>query len=151
DYFMPQQFGLKYVNAEGQDKTPVMLHRAVLGSLERFFAVYIEHVAGHFPVWLAPEQVAIVSVSEAVEEYAKDAAAYLKSRGVRVVSDLSNDKLGAKIRNARNTRVPYIAVVGQKEADSRSLALRRGNDDLGAIALDEVAERMLNEGRLPRP
>jgi threonyl-tRNA synthetase len=151
DFYIPGQFGLKYVDANQHDQTPVMLHRAVLGSLERFFAVYLEHVAGHFPMWLAPEQISLLTVTDKVDEYARDAIAHLKARGVRATIDLSSDKLGAKIRNARNRRIPYIAVIGQKEADGRALALRRGNDDLGAIGLEEVAQRLVDEGRLPRP
>ena len=150
DFFMPQNFDLKYVDAEGKDRTPVMLHRAVLGSLERFFAVYLEHVAGNFPVWLAPEQICLLTVSEKVEAYAREALDFLRERGVRVASDLGADKLGAKIRNARGFRYPYLAVVGGKEAESRALALRRGNEDLGPIPLEEVVQRILSEGQLPR-
>jgi threonyl-tRNA synthetase len=150
DFFMPAQFGLKYVDAEGRDRTPVMLHRAVFGSLERFFAVYLEHVAGNFPVWLAPEQICLLTVSEKVEGYAREAIEFLRERGVRVTSDLGPDKLGAKIRNARAFRYPYLAVVGGKEAESRALALRKGNEDLGAMPLEEVSKKLLEEGRFPR-
>ncbi|MGZ3418766.1 MAG: threonine--tRNA ligase [Polyangiales bacterium] len=150
DFNMPERFGLAFIDSEGKEQTPVMLHRAVLGSLERFFAVYLEHVSGNFPVWLAPEQVCLLTVSEKVDDYAKEAEAFLRSRGVRAVSDLSGDKLGAKIRNARNFRYPYLAVIGQKEAETRALALRRGNDDLGAISLEDVANRLLAEGQFPR-
>ncbi|MBI2395402.1 MAG: threonine--tRNA ligase [Deltaproteobacteria bacterium] len=150
DFNMPARFGLKYVDHEGKDQTPVMLHRAILGSLERFFAVYLEHVGGNFPVWLAPEQVCLLTVSEKVEDYAREALAYLESRGVRAVADFSPDKLGAKIRNARGMRYPYLAVVGAKEAETRALALRRGNDDLGAMSLEDVAARIAAEGAFPR-
>jgi threonyl-tRNA synthetase len=147
---LPERFELRYIDQEGKEQTPVMLHRAILGSLERFFAVYLEHVGGSFPVWLAPEQICLLSVSEKVEDYAREALAYLKSRGVRVAMDLSADKLGAKIRNARNFRYPYLAVIGQKEAEGRALALRRGNEDFGAISLEEVANRIAAEGAFPR-
>jgi len=150
DFNMPERFGLKYVDQEGKDQTPVMLHRAILGSLERFFAVYLEHVGGSFPVWLAPEQVCLLTVSEKVDGYAAEALAFLKSKGVRAIADLSPDKLGAKIRNARGMRYPYLAVVGAKEAETRSLALRRGNEELGAISLEDVAARLAAEGAFPR-
>ncbi len=150
DFNMPQRFGLKFVDQEGKDQTPVMLHRAILGSLERFFAVYLEHVGGSFPVWLAPEQICLVTVSEKVEEYAREALSFLRARGVRATADLGPDKLGAKIRSARTMRYPYLAVVGQKEAETRALALRRGGEDLGPIPLEQVAERLLAEGAFPR-
>ena len=150
DHFMPEQFGLRYVDHEGKDQTPVMLHRAVLGSLERFFAVYLEHVSGSFPVWLAPEQVCVLTVSEKVDAYAREAVDFLRQQGVRVAMDLGPDKLGAKIRNARGLRYPYLAVVGGKEAESRALALRKGGDDLGAMPLEEVARKILAEGQFPR-
>jgi threonyl-tRNA synthetase len=150
DFQMPRSFDLKYVDEQGKDQTPVMLHRAVLGSLERFFAVYLEHIAGNFPVWLAPEQICLLTVSEKVEDYAREAEAYLRSRGVRTAIDLSPDKLGAKIRSARGMRYPYLAVIGAKEAEGRSLALRRGNEELGAIPLEQVADRLVTEGAFPR-
>lgn len=150
DFNMPARFGLQYVDAEGKDQTPVMLHRAVLGSLERFFAVYLEHVGGNFPVWLAPEQLCLLTVSEKVEDYAKQALDQLRQAGIRAVADLGPDKLGAKIRNGRNMRYPYLAVIGQKEAETNALALRRGNEDLGAIPLSDVIARLQTEGAFPK-
>lgn len=148
---LPQRFELKYIDNEGKEQTPVMLHRAILGSLERFFAVYLEHINGSFPVWLAPEQICLLTVTAQVDGYAEEALAYLRSRGIRANLDSGNDKLGAKIRNARNHRYPYLAVIGQKEAENRALALRRGNDDLGAISLEDVANRISTEAAFPRP
>jgi threonyl-tRNA synthetase len=116
DFQMPQKFGLAFVDEHGKDQTPVMLHRAVLGSLERFFAVYLEHIGGHFPVWLAPEQICLLTVSEKVEAYGREAADALRAAGARVAVDFGPDKLGAKIRAARGMRHPYLAVIGQKEA-----------------------------------
>ncbi len=150
DFQMPQRFELKYVDEHGKDQTPVMLHRAVLGSLERFFAVYLEHIAGNFPVWLAPEQICLLTVSEKVEDYAREAEGFLRSRGVRTALDLSPDKLGAKIRSARGMRYPYLAVIGAKEAEGRTLALRRGNEELGALPLEQIADRLVDEGKFPR-
>lgn len=151
DFNMPARFDLKFIDNEGKEQTPVMLHRAIFGSLERFFAVYLEHINGSFPVWLAPEQVCLLTVSEKVEDYAREALALLRARGVRANLDLTSDKLGAKIRNARNHRYPYLAVIGQKEAETRSLALRRGNEDLGAISLDDFAAKIAAEAAFPRP
>jgi threonyl-tRNA synthetase len=151
DYAMPERFELGYVAEDGQTKRPIMLHRAILGSLERFLGVYIEHVAGAFPVWLAPEQVALVTVSEKQLDYANDAASYLRSKGLRVVTDLGADKLGAKIRSARLMRYPYIAVIGDKEATTRTLSIRsRQEGELGPIPLPAFADRLLAEAVPPR-
>jgi threonyl-tRNA synthetase len=151
DYVLPDRFELEYVGEDGHGHRPVMLHRAILGSLERFLGVYIEHVAGAFPVWLAPEQVSLVTVSEKQVEYAEDAASYLRGKGLRVVTDLGPDKLGAKIRNARLMRYPYIAVIGDKEAMARTLSVRsRQEGELGAIPLPAFAERLLAEATPPR-
>ncbi len=150
DYALPDRFELDYVGEDGATHRPVMLHRAILGSLERFLGVYVEHVGGAFPVWLAPEQVAIVIVSEKQLDYAREASAYLRSRGIRVVEDFSADKLGAKIRNARLMRHPYIAVVGDKEAATRQVAPRGREGDLGAMALEAFADRVLAESAPPR-
>jgi threonyl-tRNA synthetase len=151
DYSMPDRFELEYVGADGNQHRPVMLHRAILGSLERFMGVYIEHVAGAFPVWLAPEQVALVTVSEKQVEYATEAASYLRGKGLRVVCDLGADKLGAKIRNARLMRYPYIAVIGDKEAMARTLSVRSRQDgELGALPLPMFAEKLLAEATPPR-
>ncbi|GAC1570698.1 MAG: threonine--tRNA ligase [Polyangiales bacterium] len=151
DFMMPERFGLRYVDERGLDQTPVMLHRAVLGSLERFFAVYLEHCAGNFPVWLAPEQICLLTVSEKFEAYGREAHAFLAARGVRVTSDFGPEKLGAKVRVARGMRYPYRAVIGGKEAESRTLALQRGGEDLGPLPLETVAERLLLEGAFPKP
>jgi len=151
DYILPDRFELGYVAEDGHSKRPVMLHRAILGSLERFLGVYIEHVAGAFPVWLAPEQVALVTVSEKQTEYANDAASYLRNKRLRVVTDLGADKLGAKIRNARLMRYPYIAVVGDKEATTRTLSIRsRQEGELGPVPLPAFADRLLAEAMPPR-
>lgn len=150
DYALPDRFDLEFIGTDGAAHRPVMLHRAILGSLERFLGVYIEHVAGAFPVWLAPEQVALVTVSEKQLEYANEALAYLRSRGLRVTADFGADKLGAKIRNARLFRHPYIAVIGDKEAESRSVSPRSRAGDLGAMSLEAFADRVLAEAIPPR-
>jgi threonyl-tRNA synthetase len=145
---LPERFDLEYTGSDGSAHRPVMLHRAVLGSLERFFSVYLEHCGGNFPAWLAPEQVTVVTVHEDLNAYANEVVAQMKARGLRVTSDLSNDKLGAKIRNARLSRVPYIAVVGQKEAEAKSVGVRsRDAGELGAIALDAFIEKVVAESK----
>ena len=149
DPAMPQSFDLGYIGEDGQSHRPVMLHRAILGSLERFLGVYIEHVGGAFPTWLAPEQVAIVTVSEKQLAYAEEASAYLKSRGIRVIEDLGADKLGAKIRNARLMRHPYIAVIGDKEAAERAVSPRGREGDLGSMSLEAFADRLVAESAPP--
>jgi len=153
DYNLPERFQLEYVGADGQQHRPVMLHRAILGSLERFMSLYIEHTAGAFPVWLAPEQAVIVTVSEKQDDYAREVVSLLRGRGFRVTADLSADKLGAKIRNARLMRVPYVCVVGDKEAQNRQVAPRSRdlNKDLGAMGLEDFAEKLAAEATPPRP
>ena len=150
DYALPDRFDLEFIGSDGAAHRPVMLHRAILGSLERFLGVYIEHVAGAFPVWLAPEQVALVTVSEKQLAYANEALAYLRGRGLRVTADFGADKLGAKIRNARLFRHPYIAVIGDKEAESRSVSPRSRAGDLGSMSLEAFADRVLAEAVPPR-
>jgi threonyl-tRNA synthetase len=129
-----------------------MLHRAILGSLERFLSVLIEHVGGAFPVWLAPEQVVIVTVSEKQNAYAEELVRLFTSRGLRARADTGPDKLGAKIRSARLTRVPYVAVVGDKEVQNRHVAPRSRdqNKDLGPMGVDAFLELLELEARTPR-
>ena len=152
DQMLPENFGLEYVANDGSAHRPVMLHRAVLGSLERFFAIYIEHVAGKFPVWLAPVQAALVTVSEKQNEYAERVRRELAAQGFRVTVDASSDKLGAKIRNARLMRHPYTVVLGDKEAEAGAVAPRsRDAGDLGAMPIAEFAARLAAEAKPPRP
>jgi threonyl-tRNA synthetase len=153
DYAMPERFGLEYTGPDGNAHRPVMLHRAILGSLERFLAIYIEHTAGAFPVWLAPEQAVVITVSEKQNDYAVEVAAFLQKKGLRARADTGSDKLGAKKRNARLMRVPYIVVVGDREAAERQVApwSREGNVDLGAMPLDDFAARLVAETVPPRP
>lgn len=151
DFNMPERFDLSYVGEDNTQHRPVMLHRAILGSIERFMGVLIEHVSGAFPTWLAPEQIALLTVSEKFEGYAREVEAKLLAEGLRVKVDLSGEKLGAKIRNARLMRIPYLAVIGEKEALGQGLAIRSRDEDkdLGFIALDEVIARLRRESRPP--
>jgi threonyl-tRNA synthetase len=147
---LPERFGLRFTGEDGKDHQPVMLHRAILGSLERFFAVYLEHCGGNFPTWLAPKQAIVLTVSEKSDEYARKVVERLKDKGLRVDSDLSSDKLGAKIRNARLQRYPYMLVVGPKEAEADSVGVRsRDAGELGAMKVEELAARLLTESAPP--
>jgi threonyl-tRNA synthetase len=151
DYSMPERFGLEFVGSDGAGQRPVMLHRAILGSVERFFGIYIEHCAGKFPVWLAPEQITLVTVSEKQADYAFQVAAGLKARGIRAGVDAGADKLGAKIRNARNLRTPYIGVIGESEVTGGTVALRsREQGDLPPMTVAELTERLVKEALPPR-
>jgi threonyl-tRNA synthetase len=147
---LPQRFDLRFIGADGAEHQPVMLHRAVFGSLERFFGVYLEHCGGNFPTWLAPRQAVVLTVSEKSDEYARKVAERLQGKGLRIDLDLSSDKLGAKIRNARLMRYPYMLVVGPKEAENDSVGVRsRDSGELGAMKVEELAGRLLTESAPP--
>jgi threonyl-tRNA synthetase len=147
---MPSRFELSFVGEDGKPHRPVMLHRAIFGSLERFFGVYLEHCGGNFPTWLAPRQACVLTVSEKSDAYAHQVTERLRARGLRVDLDVSSDKLGAKIRNARGVRYPYLLVVGPKEAESDSVGVRsRDAGELGAMKVDELASRLLAEAVPP--
>ena len=146
------RFDLSYIGADNTKHRPVMIHRAPFGSMERFTGVLIEHFAGHFPVWLAPEQVRILTISEKSEAFATEALAQLKAAGLRVTLDNSPEKVGAKIRNAQLQKIPYMLVIGEKEAAIQSVSVRHAKKgDLGVKPLAdflpeitrEVAERSL--------
>ena len=143
DYQMPQRFGLTYVGADGAEHQPVMLHRAMLGSLERFLGILIEHTTGAFPAWLAPVQAVILPVSEKFLDYGRQAQKALHEAGVRVELDERNEKLGYKIREAQLNKVPYMLVVGNREQDSQTVNVRqRDGKELGAMALDAFADHL---------
>jgi threonyl-tRNA synthetase len=136
---------MEYVGADNQPHRPYMIHRALLGSLERFFGILIEHHAGNFPTWLCPVQVMLVPVSENFERYAQRELKRLRAAGVRAEIDLRSDKMNAKIREAEMQKIPYMFIVGQKEEDSNGVSVRRhGVGDLGMFTLDE-AIRMVRE------
>ncbi len=143
---LPERFNLSFIGEDGKEHRPVMLHRAIFGSLERFFSVYLEHCGGNFPAWLAPKQAIVLTVSEKSDEHARNVAKRLADKGLRVETDLSSDKLGAKIRNARLLRYPYMLVVGPKEAETDSLGVRsRDRGELGSMKVDEFAAQLLAE------
>ena len=141
DFSMPERFGLEYTGQDGRKHTPVMLHRAILGSMERQIAVLIEHHAGKFPLWLAPVQARVLPITEAQDGYAKEVAAKLAAAGLRVETDLGTDKVGSKVRQAILERIPYMLVVGGREAAAGQVAVReRSGEDRGAMALDAFLE-----------
>ncbi len=140
---MPERFGLEYVGADGARHTPVMLHRACYGSIERFFGIVTEHFAGAFPLWLAPVQVKVLPVSEKFNDYAGKVAAQLDSSSVRVEVDYSDERLGYKIRAATMQKVPYLIVVGQKEVDGGSINVRwRDGEDLGETTVQSFVNAL---------
>ncbi len=146
DFNMSERFGLKYTTAAGVEAQPVVIHRAILGSLERFIGVLIEHTGGVLPFWLAPEQVRVLSLSEKVEDYAAEIAATLKRDGFRAGADLRNEKLGFKVREAELAKVPYMAVVGEREAAARTISLRllRGEKSR-TVSLEDLLQTLKAE------
>jgi threonyl-tRNA synthetase len=138
DFQMPERFDLTYVGADGKEHRPVMLHRTVLGSVERFLGILIENYAGAFPFWIAPVQVKLIPIAEEHESYARELAETFKGWGLRVETDSRGEKLGKRIRDAQMQKVPYMAVIGNKEMESRVVAVReRARGDLGSMSLEE--------------
>jgi len=146
DFNLPERFDVSYIGPDGKEHQPIMLHRVVLGSMERFFGTLIEHYAGAFPVWLAPVQIKIVAISDAHNNYAKKVYNALVDRKIRVELDNRNEKMNAKIRDAEKEKVPYILVIGDKEMESGSVSVRkRKKGNLGAVKLEEFIERIEQE------
>jgi threonyl-tRNA synthetase len=143
DFNLPERFDLSYIDSAGVSRRPVMIHRAILGSLERFFGVMLEHFAGDLPPWLAPEQARVLPITDAVLGYAESVAEALTSQGLRVDVDRRSEKLGYKIRDGETMKVPYLLVVGQREADERTVSVRlRHRRDEGVQPLAAVVERI---------
>lgn len=146
DFQMPQRFGIKYVTSENSDATPVMIHRAVLGSLDRFMGLYIEHFAGHFPVGLSPKQVRIISVADSTVPYAKEVEQKLRQAGVRVEADYSYEKLGFKIRNAQMLKRPYMLILGHKEVENKTVTARfHDGSNIDPMSIDDFIARIKEE------
>ena len=146
DYNLPERFQLEYTAEDNTKKTPVMIHRAPFGSMERFTAVLIEHTAGHFPLWLIPDQVAILPISEKYNDYARQVKAYFDSKGVRAVIDDRNEKIGRKVRDNELKRVPYMVVVGEKEEAEGLVSMRKqGGGGQATMTKEEFAQRILDE------
>jgi threonyl-tRNA synthetase len=143
DLNLPGRLGAQYIDEHSQKRTPVMLHRAIFGSLERFFGILLEHHAGKLPTWLSPEQAVVLNITERQQEYAGQVAETLRKHGVRATTDLRNEKIGLKIREHTLQRVPYLIVVGDKEVAANQLAVRtRGGKDLGAMSVETFIERL---------
>jgi threonyl-tRNA synthetase len=150
DYQLPQRFELEYVGSDNQKHTPVMIHRAPFGSLERFVAVLIEHCAGNFPLWLSPDQIAVLPISERFNDYAKLVYDKLKEQDIRGLLDDRDEKIGRKIRDAETKKIPYMLIVGEKEASESLVAVRKhGLGDQGSLNLAEFIDRFRVECAAP--
>lgn len=145
DFQLPQRFDIDYIGADGEKHRPIMLHRVVFGSIERFIGILIEHYAGKFPAWIAPAQVKVLPVSDKYNDYAKKVEEYLNENDIRVEVDNKNEKLGYKIREARMDKVPYMVIVGENEQNHDSVSIRQRDaevdkQELGEMKLDQLVE-----------
>jgi len=146
DYNLPERFQLEYTGADNQKHRPVMIHRAPFGSMERFVAVLLEHTAGRFPLWLAPDQVVVLPVSEKSNDYAFEVAKQLNSSDIRATVDDRNEKIGKKIRDNELKRIPYMLVVGEQEAENGEVSVRKqGEGDKGKMKITTFAESLAKE------
>ena len=146
DFNLPERFKLEYVAKDGSYQRPIMIHRAILGSIERFLGVYLEHCGGDFPLWLAPTQVAVLPISNKFEDYAGDLLKQLKSAGIRAELDDKADKVGAKIRNAEMKKINVMLIVGKREAEAGEVSVRRRFEgDLGQMKVTELIQQLDNE------
>jgi threonyl-tRNA synthetase len=146
DFSMPARLGAYYIAEDGSKQVPVMLHRAILGSLERFIGILIEHYEGRFPAWLAPTQAVIMNITDRQATAARKVEELLKNQGIRAILDLRNEKIGFKIREHTIQRVPYLLIIGDREAESASVAVRtRGGKDLGAVPVERFIQVLSTE------
>jgi threonyl-tRNA synthetase len=140
DYNLPERFELEYIDADGTKKRPIMIHRAPFGSIERFTAVLLEHTAGHLPVWLAPEQVKVLPISEKFENYAKKVCELLNNSEIRASIDSRNETLGKRIRDIAQYRVPLLVVVGEKEEADGTVSVRREGVNVGTMSAEDFVK-----------
>lgn len=146
DFQMPQKFDLTYVGSDGEKHRPIIIHRVIFGSIERFIGILIEHFAGKFPLWLAPEQVRLLTVTEKFVPYAEKVSKELAKHGIRVKVDARNEKIGYKLRQGRNERVSYLAVIGGREAEADTLSVRSSKEgDLGSLSIDKFIDALCDE------
>jgi len=146
DFQMPQKFDLTYVGSDGEKHRPIIIHRVIFGSIERFIGILIEHFAGKFPLWLAPEQVRLLTVTEKFVPYAEKVSKELAKHGIRVKVDARNEKIGYKLRQGRNERVSYLAVIGEREAEADTLSVRSSKEgDLGSLSIDKFIDALCDE------
>jgi threonyl-tRNA synthetase len=152
DFSMPGRLGAEYVTEDNTRKTPVMLHRAIVGSMERFIGILLEHYAGAMPLWLAPVQVVVLNISEGQSDYAQRVCAALTAEGWRCEADLRNEKITYKIREHSLQKLPYQLIVGDKEKAAEKVAVRtRSGEDLGQMSLSEFTARLRNEAKAGGP
>jgi threonyl-tRNA synthetase len=150
DFNLPERFGAFYIDADGQKKTPVMVHRAICGSMERFTGILIEHFAGHFPLWLAPVQVVVATITSEADDYAREVLAMLDKAGLRAEADLRNEKINYKVREHSLAKVPVLLVLGRREAAERAVNMRRlGSQEQRAMPLDEALRDLVGEATPP--
>ncbi|WP_148395519.1 MULTISPECIES: threonine--tRNA ligase [Anaerovoracaceae] len=146
DFQMPQRFDLTYIGPDGEKHRPIMIHRVIFGSIERFIGILTEHFAGKFPLWLAPVQVKLLTVTEKFNDYALEVGAELEEAGLRAAVDVRNEKIGYKIREARNERTPYICIIGEREAEAGTLTVRSSKaGELGEMRVDQLKAKLLKE------
>jgi len=146
DFQLPQRFNLSYIDKEGNKKMPILVHRALLGSFERFIGILTEHVAGAYPLWLAPVQVKILPISKAHHEYARELKEMLENQKIRVELDDREEKIGYKIREAQMQKTPYMFVVGEKEAETRQVSVRKRKvGDIGSMGLEDAIKLIVKE------
>ena len=146
DFQLPQRFECEYIGADGEKHRPIMIHRVVFGSIERFIGILTEHFAGKFPLWLAPVQVKLLTVTEKFADYAQETGRLLEAAGLRTVVDVRNEKIGYKIRQARNERTPYICIIGEREAEAGTLTVRSSKaGELGEMKVEELKDKLLKE------
>jgi threonyl-tRNA synthetase len=150
DFNLPERFDAFYIAADGSKKPPVMIHRAICGSMERFLGVVLEHYAGHLPLWLAPKQAVVCTITQDADDYATEVTAAARKLGLRVDADLRNEKINYKVREHSLTKVPALLVVGKKEAETRQVSIRRlGSEKQTVIALDEALKMLVDEALPP--
>ena len=146
DYNLPERFELEYIGSDNQKHRPVMIHRAPFGSMERFVAVLIEHTAGKFPLWLTPDQVVLLPISEKYHDYSEKVSNFLKNCDIRTLIDERNEKIGKKIRDNELKRIPYLLIIGEKEQESGTVSVRRqGEGDKGVMSMEEFATFLQSE------
>ena len=146
DFNLPQRFDLNFVGPDGKFYRPIMIHRAIFGSLERFFGILIEHYGGAFPLWLSPVQLVILPITDAQLEFAQKLKEQLQQQNLRVKVDERNEKINAKIRDAEVEKIPYMFIIGKKEIENKKVSVRRhGKGDLGVFDLDEIIKKVQKE------
>ncbi len=146
DFQLPLRFNLSYIDSDGEKKTPIMIHRALFGSFERFIGILTEHYAGAFPTWLSPVQVRLLPIADSHKEYANKVAEELEKSGVRVEIDERQEKIGYKIREAQLQKIPYMLILGDKEVEANAVGVRsRAEGDIGQIEIDEFISKVKKE------